>query len=203
MQNEKELINKAKSGDKNAENLLMEEYSGLVTKIARKFFFVNAEFADIVQFGMIGLFKAYRDYNCNSTASFKTFASVCIKRQIQNALKNNNAQKNMPLNAYLSINNQGKVLLYSSSQAEDDDDDEQGFFLQADTLTPEESMLEQEKLEELSRKVDKKLSAFEKKVLKMFMDGDGYVKIAQKLGKEPKSIDNALSRIKNKLRKED
>ena len=203
MQNEKELINKARAGDEKACNALMDEYKGLVIKIARKYFLINAEFTDLVQEGMLGLFNAYRDYNNDSQASFRTFASVCIRRQIQNALKKNNSQKNMPLNAYLSINNQGKVLLYSSSQAEDDDDDEQGFFLQADTLTPEESMLEQEKLEELSRKVDKKLSAFEKKVLKMFMDGDGYVKIAQKLGKEPKSIDNALSRIKNKLRKED
>lgn len=203
MQNEKELINKARSGDKNAENFLMEEYKGLVTKIARKFFFVNAEFADIVQVGMIGLFKAYRDYNSNSQASFKTFASVCISREIQNALKNNNAQKNLPLNTYVSINNQGKVLLYSSSSTEDDDDEEQGFFLQAETLSPEESMLEQEKLQDLSNKINELLSPFEKKVLKCFMDGDNYIEIANKLGKKPKSIDNALSRIKNKIRKED
>ena len=146
MINEKELIKQANMGDERAINLLMQEYKGLVNKIARKYFLVNAEFNDLVQEGMIGLFRAYRSYNIDSATSFKTYAAVCIKRQIQNALIQNNRLKNLPLNTYISIDNQGKVLLFPASNVDEDSDDDLGFFVQANTPNPEENMLFREKL---------------------------------------------------------
>jgi len=197
---EEKSVALAQSGDENSINEIFCKYKPLVTIISRKFFLLNAEQNDLIQEGMIGLFKAYRSYNFSSSASFKTYASLCIKRQMQTALEKNNRQKNRPLNAYLSINNQGKILLSSTAEANNSLDDETGFYLEEGSLSPEESIIFREKLSEIAGKINGTLSLYEKRVLKFFMSGMDYVEIATKLNKEPKSIDNALSRIKMKLR---
>ena len=200
MQDEKILLEKAKNGDEKAINELMHLYKPLVTIIARKYFLINATTDDLIQEGMLGLFKAYRSYNINSKTSFKTFASVCIKRQIQTALISNNRNKNIPLNTYFSINNQGKILLSVKNDEENDDEEDTGFFITSNNLTPEESVLFREKLDEVDSHINNLLSGFEKKVLHLYIKGLNYIEIAQRLKKEPKSIDNALGRIKIKLR---
>lgn len=197
---EKLLLEKAKNGDEKAINCLMDLYKPLVTIIARKFFLINATTDDLIQEGMLGLFKAYRSYNLQSKTSFKTYASVCIKRQIQTALIANNRNKNIPLNTYFSISNQGKILLSVKNEDDADDDDEVGFFITSNNLTPEETVLFREKLNEVDGHINQLLSSFEKKVLHLYIKGLNYIEIAQKLKKEPKSIDNALGRIKIKLK---
>ena len=197
---EKLLLEKAKNGDEKAINALMDLYKPLVTIIARKFFLINATTDDLIQEGMLGLFKAYRSYNLQSKTSFKTYASVCIKRQIQTALIANNRNKNIPLNTYFSISNQGKILLSVKNEDNSDDDDEVGFFIASNNLTPEEAVLFREKLNEVDEHINQLLSSFEKKVLHLYIKGLNYIEIAQKLKKEPKSIDNALGRIKIKLK---
>ncbi|NCB48719.1 MAG: sigma-70 family RNA polymerase sigma factor [Clostridia bacterium] len=197
---EEKLVALAQKGDENSINEIFTKYKPLVTIISRKFFLLNAEQNDLIQEGMIGLFKAYRSYNFSSFASFKTYASLCIKRQMQTAFEKNNRQKNRPLNAYLSISNQGKILLSSTTDENNSLDDENGFYLEESSLSPEESVIFREKLFEIADKINGTLSSYEKRVLKFFMSGMDYVEIANKLKKEPKSIDNALSRIKMKLK---
>lgn len=197
---ELELIKKAKDGDAQATNELIELFKPLVTVIARKYFFVNSSFDDVVQEGMLGLFKAYLNYDLNSKISFKKYASVCINHQIQTAIKANNANKNLPLNTYLSVNNQGKILLSIKTKPKQDEEDENGFFISSSDMTPEESVLFKEKILEINTRINEILSSYEKKVLHYYVLGLNYVEIAEKLKKEPKSIDNALSRIKIKLK---
>lgn len=193
---EKDLILKAKNGNEGALDKIMEMYKPLVVKIARKYFLINSSFDDLIQEGMWGLFKAYRSFDLDSGIAFKSYATLIINRQIQTAIKANNRNKNMPLNTYFSINNQGKILFNEESESED----ENGFFLPSNSLTPEESILFREKICEINKFVEKILSSFEKRVLHLFVSGLNYVEIAKKLKKEPKSIDNALCRIKIKLR---
>ena len=200
MIDENALIQKAKSGDEKAINLLMDSYKPLVTIIARKYFLINATTDDLIQEGMLGLFKAFRSYNLQSKTSFKTYASICIKRQIQTALIANNRNKNIPLNTYFSINNQGKILLSVKNDDNNEDEEDSGFFVASNSLTPEESMLFKEKLKEVDGYINELLSSFEKKVLQLYIKGLNYIEIAGKLKKEPKSIDNALGRIKIKLK---
>lgn len=194
------LIKKAKEGDEKSINQLMTLYKPMVTIIARKYFLINATTDDLIQEGMIGLFKALRSYNLQSKTTFKTFASVCIKRQIQTALIANNRNKNIPINTYFSVNNQGKILLSVKNNEDSDEDDDTGFFITSNNLTPEESMLFKEKLNEVDKYINELLSGFEKKVLHFYIKGLNYIEIAEKLKKQPKSIDNALGRIKIKLR---
>lgn len=196
---ENQLIIDAKNGNESALENLMEMYKPLVVKIARKYFLINSSFDDLIQEGMWGLFKAYRSFDIDSEISFKNYATLIINRQIQTAIKTNNRNKNAPLNTYFSINNQGKIL-FSTASDDSDNEEENGFFLPSNSLTPEESVLFREKIKEINAFVEKILSSFEKRVLHLFISGLNYVEIAKKLKKEPKSIDNALSRIKIKLR---
>lgn len=199
MTSEEVLIKNAQNGDEKALNDLMQAYKPLVTVIARKYFLINATYDDLIQEGMLGLFKAFRSYNFNSSTTFKTYASLLIKRQIQLALTKNNRNKNLPLNTYFSINNQGKILL--SVKGEDDDypEEDNGFFITSHNLTPEENILFKEKITEVDSYINNLLSSYEKKVLRYYVKGLNYIEIASILKKEPKSIDNALRRIKIKL----
>ena len=194
------LLKKAKQGNEEATTQLMNLYKPLVMTIARKYFLINSSLDDLVQEGMIGLFNAFRSYKLESSTSFKTYASLCINRQIQTAIKLNNRNKNIPLNTYFSINNQGKILLQIKNNDEKEEDEENGFYIPSKSLTPEESILFREKLKEVSSKIGELLSKYEKKVLFMYIMGLNYNEIALKLEKQPKSIDNALSRIKIKLK---
>ncbi len=195
---ENQTLQLAKQGNEEAINLLFEELKPLVKSIARKYFLINLEQSDLVQEGMIGLFNAIRSYDENSDVNFINYAKICVKRQIQNALIKNNRLKNQMLNTYFSINNQGKILLNTAEEGQIDD--ETGFYLESKTLSPEESLIFKEKLSEINLGTKKVLSHFEREVLKLYMKGLNYVEIAGILKKEPKSIDNALSRIKIKLR---
>ena len=195
---EDEILKKAKSGDNNAINDLMVEYKPLVISIARRYFLINSAQEDLIQEGMLGLFKAFLNYKETESANFKTYATIRINRQIQSAITKNNRNKNLPLNTYFSINNQGKILLNVAD--ENDKEDDRGFFLSDKSLSPEETVLFKEKIKEANEKINNLLSAYEKEILKMYITGLNYVEIASKLNKNPKSIDNALFRIKIKLR---
>lgn len=195
-----ELIKSARSGDSNALNELLVKYKPLVNVIARKFFLIGAGTDDLVQEGMIGLYKACLDFKIDSPASFKTFASLCITRQIETAVKMNNRNKNLPLNTYFSINNQGKIIVQQKNNDDDDGDEENGIYINSNNLSPEESMLFRERISEINCLIESVLSVFEKAVLKQYMTGRNYIEIAQNLKRDPKSIDNALNRIKIKLK---
>ncbi len=198
---ERELIIKAKAGDENSINALLNSYKGLVDFLSRKYFLTSAQFSDIVQEGMIGLFNAYRTFNVNGSTSFRTYASVCIRRQIQTMLAKNSRAKDVPLNTYVSINNQGKVLFHQREDGDDVEDDDIGFYIEAETLNPEEKVLFKEHLSEMSQDITRILSPYERKVLGLFMQGINYAEIARLTAQSTKSVDNALSRIKNKLNK--
>lgn len=199
MINEDVLLKNAQNGDEKALNDLMQAYKPLVTVIARKYFLINATLDDLIQEGMLGLFKAFRSYNANSSTTFKTYASLLIKRQIQSALVKNNRNKNLPLNTYFSINNQGKILVSVKGEDEENTEEDNGFFVTSTNLTPEENIIFREKINEVDNYVNSLLSNYEKKVLRYYVKGLNYVEIAGILKKEPKSIDNALRRIKIKL----
>ena len=192
-----ELLDNAKKGDNNALNDLMVECKPLVISIARRYFLINATTEDLIQEGMLGLFKAFLNYNKNEHITFKSYASICINRQIQSAIIKNNRNKNLPLNTYFSINNQGKILL---NLTEDVSKEDKGFFLSAKSLSPEESIIFKERIKEINIKINKLLSSYEKEILKLYMSGLNYVEIANKINKSSKSVDNALSRVKIKLR---
>lgn len=197
---EEELILRAQSGDDEAMNKLLSHYKTLVLSVTRKYFLINNEPSDLVQEGMIGLFNAIRSFDKSSHVSFYSYARLCIKRQVQSAVISNNRLKNQMLNTYFSINNQGKILLTESRGDEKLNDEDNGFYLESKGFTPEENVVFKEKLEETEDKIEKALSTYEKEVLRLYMSGLNYTQIAIKLKKDAKSIDNALSRIKIKLK---
>lgn len=188
-----ELIEKIKSGDKSALNYLVNKYSDIVNMKVGKYFIVGAEKDDIVQEGLIGLFKAIKCFNPEKQSSFKTFANLCIERQLQTAIKSSTRQKHMPLNSYLSLN----------SVAYDENDDTS--LLEILNLNPVEDPLDtitkKEYFNSIESKIDKNLSDFEKKVLQRYSNGDSYVEIAQRLNAPVKSVDNAIQRIRKKAMK--
>jgi len=200
MEDEIILIKDAQNGDEKSVNQLMSKYKSLVLSISRKYFLINLSTDDLVQEGMLGLFNAFRNYKFENKTSFRTYASICIERQIQSALIKNNRNKNIPLNTYFSIDNQGKILLSNKNDDDENDDDDTGFFIASNSLTPEESVVFKERINEVNENINKLLSLFEKKVLRLYVKGLNYVEIARELKKEPKSIDNALRRIKIKLK---
>lgn len=191
MLSDEELVCKAKLGDENAENELLERYKGLVVKIARSYFILGGEMEDIVQEGMIGLYKALKGYDKKKNASFKTFATMCIKHQIQSAIKVANAKKNSPLS--------NSVSLQSFSENSDDDD-----FLPVNLIfqvSPDEKIINKEDYRNLLENIKKMLSEKELQVLKYYLKGYTYKEISNILGTSEKSIDNSLSRIKSKIKK--
>ncbi len=195
-----ELVTIARAGDTNSLDDLLAKYKPLVNAIARKYFLIGAGTDDLVQEGMIGLYKAYLSYKIDSNASFKTYAGVCITRQIETAVRTSNRNKNLPLNTYFSISNQGKVIVQQRNNSDDDGEDETGIYISSSTLSPEESVLFKERISEINSLIEKALSTFEKAVLKQYMTGRNYIEIAQNLKRDAKSIDNALNRIKIKLK---
>ena len=185
------LASKANLGDEKAENEILERYKGLVVKIARSYFILGGEMEDIVQEGMIGLFKAIKGYDKKKNASFKTFATMCIKHQIQSAIKVANAKKNSPLS--------NSVSLQSFSENSDDED-----FLPVSLIfqiSPDEKVINKENYQNLLENIKKMLSDKEFQVLKYYLKGYTYKEISNILETSEKSIDNSLSRIKSKLKK--
>lgn len=190
MLTDEELVKYIQNGDETAETQLFERYKDLVTKISRGYFIVGGDIEDIVQEGMIGLYKAIKSYNSQKDASFKTFAIICIKHQIQTAIKRALANKNKPLSYAVSLQSFSKT----SENME---------FLPIELIldiTPAEKAIDKENFFALKQSINECLSDFEIKVLKLYLQGYSYKEIANQLSISQKSIDNALSRIKSKLR---
>jgi RNA polymerase sporulation-specific sigma factor len=186
------LIAEARTGDDRAITELLTKYRGFARAKARSYFLVGADHEDIVQEGMIGLYKAIRDFNPDMSSSFRAFAELCITRQIITAIKTATRQKHGPLNTYVSL---------SRPIAGDDDGDR----CLADVLPmttvcdPVDLVISGERIRALQQHFDEVLSDLEAEVLRLYVDGKSYVEIAEVLDRHVKSIDNALQRIKRKL----
>lgn len=187
---DEELIKKIRLGDLEAQNYLLEKYRGLANVKANRFFLIGAENDDMLQEGMIGLFKAIQSFDPEKNNSFKTFANLCIERQLITAIKTSNRQKHLPLNSSYSLN----VSAY-------DDNEDTSIMEILDTKfveDPLETITKKEYMQFVENKIDKNLSNFEKQVLDRYIQGDSYVSIANKLNSPVKSIDNAIQRIRKK-----
>lgn len=183
---DEEIIERIRKDDTEAMDYILEKYKNLVRKKARKLFLIGGDRDDLIQEGMIGLYKAVRDYDKSHQSSFGTFADLCISRQIYDAIKASNRQKNIPLNTYVSF--------YAPAF------DEKGSSVFADNKeNPEVLLIDRENVTSLEKEFGKVLSDFEKEVLSLYLEGLKYQEIAQKIHREPKSVDNALQRIKSKL----
>lgn len=191
---DEELIEKAKKGDENTLDFLLNKYKRMACKIARSYFLIGAEYEDLVQEAMIGLYKAYVSYNNKSGASFSTFARQCITRNVQTAVKMANRKKNQVLNNSISLSSQGSVVVHSEKEDEDIN-----LVIPSNLLPPDEKLIENEKLNAIKEKIKNALSKLELEVLISFLNGNSYSQIAQKMNMTNKSVDNALSRVRHKL----
>lgn len=180
----------SQEGDGQALVFLLDKYKNFVRAKARSYFLIGADHEDIVQEGMIGLYKAIRDYKADKQTSFRAFAELCVKRQIITAIKTATRQKHVPLNSYVSLN---KPLYDEESDRTLLD------VIEGRVTNPEDLFISQEGMDQIQRQIDTLLSDFEKQVLEAFLDGKSYQEIAQVLGRHVKSIDNALQRVKRKL----
>ena len=190
---DEELIEIIKAGDEQAFDYLINKYKELVNMKVSKYFIIGAEREDIVQEGLIGLFKAIKDYKPDMQNSFKSFANMCIERQLITAIKTSNRQKHMPLNSYLSLN--------LSAYDEDDSDSDTSLidiFDASSAEDPLDTLTKKEYFKFIEETIDKTLSDFEKKVLSQYINGKSYVQIAENLDTPVKSIDNAIQRIRKK-----
>lgn len=188
-----ELINKK---DTDALDFLICKYKDLVNSKVNKYFIIGAEKEDIVQEGLIGLYKAIKDYNPDKQNSFKSFANLCIERQLITAIKSSNRQKHMPLNSYLSLN-------MTAFENEDGNNDTQIVDVLENTVIedPLDTITKKEYFLSVENVIDSSLSDFEKKVLNRYVQGESYVKIAERLDAPVKSVDNAIQRIRKKTAK--
>lgn len=161
-----------------------------------KYFIIGAEKEDIVQEGLIGLYKAIKDYKPDKQNSFKSFANLCIERQLITAIKSSNRQKHMPLNSYLSLN-------MTAFENEDGNNDTQIVDVLENTVIedPLDTITKKEYFSSVENVIDSSLSDFEKKVLNRYVQGESYVKIAERLDAPVKSVDNAIQRIRKKTAK--
>jgi RNA polymerase sporulation-specific sigma factor len=190
---DEELVVMARSGNDRALEYLLCKYQNFVKAKAKSYFLIGADKEDIYQEGMIGLFKAIRDFKDDKLASFKVFAELCITRQIITAVKTATRQKHIPLNTYISLNKP----IY----------DEESDRTLLDILSgirvsdPEELIIDREEMENIESKIEEVLSGLEMEVLNSYLDGKSYQEIASDLDRQAKSIDNALQRVKRKLEK--
>ncbi|MCK8059554.1 MULTISPECIES: RNA polymerase sporulation sigma factor SigH [unclassified Fusibacter] len=188
---EETVVEEAAGGNLRAQEFLIRRYKNFVRAKAKSYFLIGADKEDIIQEGMIGLFKAIRDYRTDRTASFRVFAELCITRQMITAIKMATRQKHAPLNSYVSLNRP----IY-------DDESEQTLM---DTMSasinsnPEQLLISREEVARIEYKITEVLSDFEQKVLGYYLDGRSYQEIAKDLDRHVKSIDNALQRVKRKL----
>ena len=192
---DEEIIAQIKSGDKDALAYLLEKYKNLVNIKVSKYFMIGAEKEDILQEGMIGLFKAVQSFNAEKQNSFKSFANICIERQLITAIKSSNRQKHMPLNSYLSLNTSA----YDNN--EDDSVELIDTFNSKTVEDPLETIMKKEYYSEVEDAINKNLSKFEKQVLDRYLKGESYVTIAKRLDSPVKSVDNAIQRIRKKASK--
>ena len=186
---DEQLLEIAKD-DKKALNCLIERYNNVVNMKANKFFMIGAEREDMVQEGMIGLYKAVKSFDLSKQNSFKTFANLCIERQLITAVKNSNRQKHIPLNSSVSLN---------ASAYDENDDTTIMEVLETNTVDdPSDIIAQKEYYNFIETKIDESLSTFEKKVLDQYKQGKSYAAIAEKLDTKIKSVDTAIQRIRKK-----
>ena len=192
---DEELIDSLREGEAPIMDYICNKYKNLVRREAKSMFILGADTEDLIQEGMIGLFKAVRDYDCGRDASFYTFADLCISRQMYTAVQASKRKKHLPLNTYVSLDSQ-------EDSGEQKGQEQPLVELLADRtkLNPEELVLDKERVDYLERAMEKELSEFEKQVLDLYRTGMNYSQIARVLGRDEKATDNALSRAKQKIR---
>ena len=189
---DEELIDRLRKGHEDIRDYLMEKHKNLVRKKARAMYLMGGDSDDLIQEGMIGLYKAIRDYDGSRGASFHTFAELCISRQLYSAVEASRRQKHQPLNFYVSI---------YDKENEDSANNQLAMGGLSDwTRNPEELMIDQENLTSMEEEISRKLSRFEKEVLNLYLSGMNYSQIAETLGKGSKTTDNALQRIRKKIK---
>ena len=187
------MVFRAKAGDEKSLNHILKKYRNFVRAKAKPFFIVGADKEDILQEGMIGLFKAIRDYDEEKTVSFRAFAELCVTRQIITAVKTATRQKHIPLNSYISLN--------KPMSEEDPDKTLMDMMKNSHISDPEQLIISKEEMKLIEEKTKEMLSEFETRVLSLYLKGYSYNEISEKLCKHPKSVDNALQRIKRKFEK--
>ena len=186
---DEQLIENLRAGETEIMDFLLGKYKPLVRKKANTLFLIGGDTDDLIQEGMIGLFKAIRDFDSKKDSSFYNFAQLCVSRQLCTALEASNRKKHQPLNTYVS---------FSTDESEGDyllD------FFASDLSSPEQILIEQEKFEEFKSQLWGKLSNIEKRVLSLYLEGENYIQIAKIMDKPPKAIDNALQRIRQKTKR--
>ena len=181
---DEELIDRIRQGESRITEYIMDKYKNLVRKKAKSMYILGADSDDLIQEGMIGLFKAVRDYDAGRDASFYTFADLCVSRQMYNAVQSSRRKKHTPLNSYDGDTTELVNLLISGIQT-----------------NPEELFIDKENVEQIEAIISKELSGFEKQVLDLYLTGMSYSQIAKVLGRDAKSTDNALQRLKAKLKR--
>lgn len=191
---DEELIDRLRSGEEAVMDYICYKYKNLVRNKAKSMYILGGDSDDLIQEGMIGLFKAVRDYDNGRDASFYTFADLCVSRQLYTAVQASQRQKHIPLNTYVS--------LYGTAAGESEGDRELvEFLINSSGRNPEELVLDKERVADLHRMFEEELSEFEKQVLDLHLTGMSYTQIAKVLDKEEKSADNALQRVKSKIKK--
>ena len=190
---DEDLVILAQKGNDGALDYVLEKYGAYVRNKSFSYYIAGADRDDIVQEGMIGLFKAVRDFSSERGVTFRTFADVCVTRQILTAVKNANRQKHAPLNFYISLNR--------PVSNNDDNSTLADIFGRTEAPDPEELFIEKEKADTLGQEMQRILSEFEFSVLSLYLQGKSYQEIAKIVGKPVKAVDNALQRIKKKLEK--
>jgi RNA polymerase sporulation-specific sigma factor len=177
---DEELLRRLRAGEDFIEEYLLEKYKPFVKSKSRVLFLVGGDKEDLIQEGMIGLFKAIRDFNPENGAPFAAFAKLCVERQLYTAIESAGRLKNAPLNAYISLSEESENLMDGGI---------------------EEAVIEKASYQQMYEKIQGYLSSMEKEVLELYLEGKDYTEIAKILGKTDKSIDNALQRIKSKIKK--
>lgn len=191
---DEEILVLYREGEVKAIDYLLEKHKSLVRKKARTLYLMGGENDDLIQEGMIALYKAIRDFNPEHEGSFLKFANLCIERQLYNVIKGANRLKNSPLNTYIS--------LYSSMNEPEEPASNETLvdtLRPVELMNPEDILIDRENVTDIESAIESRLSAFEQSVVELYIDGCDYRQIASRLGKSAKSIDNALQRIKKKL----
>lgn len=193
---DEELIDRLRDGESEIVEYIIDKYKNLVRKNAKSMFILGADNDDLIQEGMIGLFKAIRDYDAGRDASFLTFADLCVSRQMYTAVQASRREKHAPLNTYISLyadlseqggTKENKELIQVLTSKEE--------------TNPENLVISKENISDIESIIEKELSTFEKQVLDLYVTGMSYSQIAKVLGRDEKSTDNALQRIKTKMKK--
>lgn len=192
---DEELILRIRDGEEKITDYIMEKYKNLVRSKAGSMYILGADREDLIQEGMIGLFKAIRDYDIGRDASFATFADLCVARQMYTAVQAAGRKKHAPLNSYVS--------LYAGNGSDKIEEEKKllDSMVSRDEQNPEELLIDRENVERIEKAIESELSSFERQVLDLYLTGMKYTEIARVLGKDDKSTDNALQRCRSKIRK--